>query len=145
MATEVVNARLYEFNTPGSLGVVKDTVYRRCYWPSLDQPTALFAEGSAGIQVEGPPTPRNVIFPPDTVFLDRILEDGGAPIPTRGDCFFLRERDGSGEEYVAALSAEDMEQVLVGNTSLSQLRQNRMFVSASDPTKSITFTAEAEI
>jgi hypothetical protein len=75
---DVVGARLQRFNTPGSLGVVKDTRYIRCFWPLLDVPFSPFAQGSSGIVVEGPPTPRNILFPPDTVFLNG----------TRGDCFF---------------------------------------------------------
>ena len=67
---------------PGALGVVTDTRYVRCFWPALDQPTALFADGSSGIEVEGPPTPRNVVFPPGTKFLNG----------TRGDCCFLRRK-----------------------------------------------------
>lgn len=63
------------FNTKGSMGVVKDTRYIRCFWPVLDQPVALFAEGSSGIEVEAPPTPRNVLFPPGTVFLNGTRDD----------------------------------------------------------------------
>lgn len=82
---EVIGQRLQKFNTPGSLGVVKDTRYIRCFWPLLDLPFSPFAEGSTGIEVEGPPTPRNILFPPGTVFLNG----------TQGDCFFevTREED----------------------------------------------------
>lgn len=68
----VVGARLQKHGEPGAMGVVKDTRYIRCFWPHLKAPTKLFAEGSSGIEVMGPPTPRNVVFPPDTVFLDRV-------------------------------------------------------------------------
>jgi hypothetical protein len=68
--TTKIGARLQSFSKPGSMGVVKDTTFIRCYWPFLMQPTALFAPGSSGLQVMGSPTPRNVVFPPDTVFLD---------------------------------------------------------------------------
>lgn len=75
---DVVGARLQKFSTPGSLGVVKDTRYIRCFWHGSDTPFSPFAEGSSGIEVEGPPTPRNILFPPGTKFLNG----------TRGDCFF---------------------------------------------------------
>jgi hypothetical protein len=75
---EVVGKRLQAFNTPGSLGVVKDTRYIRCFWPLNDLPFNPFAEGSEGIEVQGPPTPRNILFPPGTRFLNG----------TRGDCLF---------------------------------------------------------
>lgn len=81
MATEIVGARLYGFGASGSMGVVTDTVYRRCFWPRLAQPTAIFAVGSSGIVVEGPPTPRNVVFPPGTGFAKG----------TRGNCFYFRD------------------------------------------------------
>ncbi len=65
---EVVAARLQRFAAPGSMGVVTDTRFVRCFWPKLDRPTPIFAEGSSGIRVVGNPTPRNVVFPKDTVF-----------------------------------------------------------------------------
>lgn len=64
------------------MGIQVDVIYRRCFWPVLPRPTRLFAQGSSGIEVEGPPTPRNIIFPPGTVFLNG----------TRGDCFFRGRR-----------------------------------------------------
>ena len=90
--TDVVRARLQKFSAPGSLGIVQNTRYLHCFWPSLDKPTALFATGSSGIQVMGPPTPRNVIFPDDTVFLDRPDPAGGtSKFATRADCTFVRD------------------------------------------------------
>ncbi len=68
----VVGARLSASIEPGSLGIVTQTTFVRCYWPTLDEPAELFAEGSAGIEVMGPPTPRNVVFPADTVFVDYL-------------------------------------------------------------------------
>lgn len=68
MAAIFIGKRFQQFATTGSMGVVNDVTYWRCYWPNLDQPTALFADGSSGIKVMG--TARNVIFPDDTVFLD---------------------------------------------------------------------------
>lgn len=50
------------------MGVVTNTRFVRCYWPKLDRPTRLFAEGSRGIEVLG--SARNVWFPDDTVWLD---------------------------------------------------------------------------
>ena len=64
----VIGARFQGFDQPGSMGVVNGVRYIRCFWPKLDRPTALFADGSSDIVVQGPPTPRNVVFPPDTVF-----------------------------------------------------------------------------
>jgi len=100
--TTIVGARLQQFTAPGSMGVVTDTRYVGCYWPRLDEPVALFAAGSSGIEVQGPPTPRNVIFPSGTVFLPVRVNDAsvGEPprwrdttIPTRSDCFFRRTRE----------------------------------------------------
>lgn len=50
-------------------GVVTNTRFVRCFWPQFDLPTKLFAEGSSGLVVIGPPTPRNIVFPADTEFL----------------------------------------------------------------------------
>lgn len=63
---------------PGSMGVCKDTFYDMCLWPRPDLPTKLFAEGSSGLYVNGPPTPRNILFPDDTIFVGN----------TCGDCFY---------------------------------------------------------
>lgn len=83
----------FKFKTPGSMGLVNNVLYRKCFWPKLDQPVRLFIEGSNGIQVQGPPTPRNVIFPDDTVFLNTLSSDGRVTdVPTRHDCFFLRAK-----------------------------------------------------
>ena len=76
--TVIQGKRLYSWKTDGSAGVVTDTLYRRCFWPPTEVPIAPFAAGSARIRVEGPPTPRNIIFPDDTQFING----------TRGDCFF---------------------------------------------------------
>ncbi len=62
-----IGIRLQGFTAPGSIGVVTDTLFINCYWPKLDRPTRLFADGSSGIRVLGT-TPRNVWFPDDTVF-----------------------------------------------------------------------------
>jgi hypothetical protein len=121
MAQHEINAhRLKVAGVVGSMGVVKDTRYVRCFWPRLDQPTALFAEGSSGIEVEGPPTPRNVIFPPDTVFLGN----------TYGNCFFLRdkvpgERPGKPDEYIAVLERADAEKVAKGKLTQRQMQDLR--------------------
>lgn len=64
----IIGARLQGFTTPGSMGVVKDIRFVNCFWPKLDQPTRIFADGSSGIEVLGT-TPRNVWFPDDVVFL----------------------------------------------------------------------------
>jgi hypothetical protein len=64
----LVGARLQGFGTEGGMGTVSDTLFINCFWPRLDVPTALFAVGSSGLQVIGSPTPRNVVFPADTLF-----------------------------------------------------------------------------
>ena len=65
----IIGARLQGFTAPGSAGVVRNMRFINCYWPKLDRPTRIFAEGSGGLEVMGS-TPRNVWFPDDTVFLD---------------------------------------------------------------------------
>lgn len=75
---EIIGQRLCGWGKDGAAGVVVDTIFRRCFWPSSDVPLFPFAEGSSGIEVEGPPTPRNIRFPDDTRFLNG----------TRGDCFY---------------------------------------------------------
>ena len=79
---------------PESMGVVNDVRFVKCFWPKLDMPTPLFADGSSGIEVQGPPTPRNVIFPPDTVFLEHLSADNRvlALVHTSGDTFFSSEQ-----------------------------------------------------
>lgn len=70
MAKVFIKHRFQKFDQLESMGVVNDTTYIGCFWPKLDKPTPLFAEGSSGIKVQGSPTPRNVVFPKDTEFLD---------------------------------------------------------------------------
>lgn len=69
MTTIIIGARLQGFAASGSAGVVRGMRFVNCYWPKLDRPTRIFADGSGGIEVLGT-TPRNVWFPDDTVFLD---------------------------------------------------------------------------
>jgi hypothetical protein len=97
--TIIEGRNLFEFTERESMGEVHDVRFVRCYWPRLDRPVPLFSDKSSGIEVQGPPTPRNVIFPPDTVFLPLVVNDaklGDAPrwretqIPTRPDCYFER-------------------------------------------------------
>lgn len=64
----IIGARLQIFTAPGSMGVVKNVRFVNCFWPKLDRPTRIFADGSSGIEVLGT-TPRNVWFPDDVVFL----------------------------------------------------------------------------
>ena len=93
---DAVGLNFFTRTAKGSMGVVKNTRYVRCHWPRLNQPTALFADGSSGIEVQGPPTPRNVVFPDDTVFLPVVVNDGTIHTPlwritditTKSDCFF---------------------------------------------------------
>jgi hypothetical protein len=74
MTTVLIGQRLYDWDGPGSAGIVTDTHFIRCYWPRLTEPTKIFAEGSSGILVQGPPTPRNVVFPEDTVFPEVVAD-----------------------------------------------------------------------
>jgi len=122
---EIIGARI-EASEPGSLGIVRNTRYIRCFWPNLEQPTALFADGSFGIEVQGPPTPRNVIFPKGTVALNTVASDSevvkmvaGRPelnhlkwritqVSTKLDCFFVQEND---TIVVDNLTREDAEQI----------------------------------
>lgn len=87
----IIGARLQRFATAGALGVVTDTRYVHCFWPHLDRPVALFAAGSSGIEVMGPPTPRNVVFPADTVFLE-YLPDAMAVAQTAVTSAFPEKR-----------------------------------------------------
>lgn len=64
----IIGARLQGFTAPGSMGVVNGARFVNCFWPKLDQPTRIFADGSSNIEVMGN-TPRNVWFPDDVVFL----------------------------------------------------------------------------
>lgn len=67
-----VGLDMRQATSPDSMGVVTDVRYHRCLWPDLALPTSIFAIGSAGIVVDGPNTPRNVIFPADTQFPDYL-------------------------------------------------------------------------
>ncbi len=69
MSNVFVARRLYGWDGEGKAGVVKDTIFVRCFWPRLDEPAMIFAAGSSGLKVLGPPTPRNVVFPEGTQFL----------------------------------------------------------------------------
>ena len=138
--TVIEGARFQPFGLPGSMGVVVNTRYVRCFWPKLDRPTALFAAGSSGIEVEGPPTPRNVVFPPGTVFLNG----------TRGDCFLLRQRVElrrvvrpglpdrvEYDEYVAELTAAETADLVSRKLTEASLREGREFVHISHEKPSI--------
>lgn len=74
MTTVFIGRRLYDWDGPGKAGVVTNVHFIRCFWPRLTEPTRIFAEGSGGIIVQGPPTPRNVVFPDDTVFPDVVAD-----------------------------------------------------------------------
>lgn len=132
MADKIIisGARLQAYGKPGSMGVVTDTHYKNCHWPKLDQPTALFAEGSSGLVIEGPPTPRNVLFPPDTVFAEG----------TRGDCFFLRHTESvllpNGknrfDDYVAELTAKEAADIHEGKADVGEFKAVKEFVAIQD-------------
>lgn len=70
----LIGHRFQDYSAPGSLGILKDVMFVMCFWPKLDAPTSLFAEGSSGIEVFGSPTPRNVLFPEDTVFHEYMAD-----------------------------------------------------------------------
>lgn len=58
---EVIGQNFRNFTAPDSMGVVTDTRYVFCYWPALEKPVSLFADGSSGIHVLG--SSRNIVFP----------------------------------------------------------------------------------
>jgi hypothetical protein len=156
-----INKRLYDWSAPGSAGVVTDTHFIRCSWPKLDVPTAIFAEGSSGIVVQGPPTPRNIIFPPDTQFPEILLdaeraawavylqtqsadaylakyaeEVAKAPshatkIAARDDVLFLKVHD-KGDAFVAEVSKTEAAKVANGETTKEALQTTKDFVSVKD-------------
>lgn len=105
---EIIGARLQ-----ANMGVVKDVRYTRCFWPKLDQPTELFAKSSSGLVIEGPPTPRNVIFPPDTVFVGH----------TRDDCHCLRDKN-----YISILTKQQALDVASGRSDPAALKASAIFV-----------------
>lgn len=98
----VEGANFRNFKTNGSMGVVVDVTYVGCYWPDLDRPVALFADGSRGIKVQGPPTPRNILFPDDTEFLGVRVNDAplfepprwrtSTVVMTPNDAFAIRKK-----------------------------------------------------
>ena len=71
MTEILLGQRFYHWDGAGKAGVVTDTTFIRCFWLHFDGPVAIFADGSNGLIVEGPPTPRNIIFPEDTIFSQR--------------------------------------------------------------------------
>jgi hypothetical protein len=82
-----------ELTESGCFGVVTDTHYVKQLWPRPPNPIAPFAPGSKGIKVQGPPSPRNIIFPDDTEFLPIISSDGRVTdIPT-ACCYFVTDPD----------------------------------------------------
>lgn len=98
---EIIGEDFRKFTEPGSMGVVNDVRYIRCIWPFLDEPVALFAEGSSGIEVQAPPTPKNVVFPEDTVPLGYMVDDGNVregrrwrttDIPTNLEAFSTKQK-----------------------------------------------------
>lgn len=126
MTRLVFKMNLFEFNTTGALKVQQDVLFQMCYWPQLDIPTDLFLLGSFGIQVQGPPTPRNVIFPPDTVFLPVLVNDSSlvikaslrvTDVPTKKDCFYIKDLD-----TIADVVPSDARDFTSGKISLVQLR-----------------------
>ena len=90
----VVREDLFRFDTPGSLGVVTNTLFSMCRWADLYEPMRLFAHGSSGIVIQGPPTPRNVILPDGVDRVCIMSSDGRlTDIPTNISCFFIRDRE----------------------------------------------------
>lgn len=129
----------------GALGVVKDVRFVRCLWPRLDRPTALFAEGSSGIEVMGPPTPRNVVFPPDTVFLMQEANDGPVmgrakwrttDVPTKSDCFF--ERVMEMQEVLEVTKERRTMDVGLGETAEIEVPMRRMVMKEVEVMKDLT-------
>ena len=105
-----VGVRLQRFNTPGAMGLVNGARYIKCFWPVLDRPVMLFAPGSSGIEVMGPPTPRNVVFPPDTVFLERNAEaDFAAERAALGGRKMINLNEADVISYMSAYAAKAIE------------------------------------
>ena len=69
-----------------NMGKVTDTLFICCYWPGLDIPTKIFTDDSSGLKVMGSPTPRNVVFPDGTQFLDYYPD---ALFPTDNEVLML--------------------------------------------------------
>lgn len=80
MTTTFLGQRLYQYSTSGSMGVVTDTHFIRCFWARPSEPVAIFAPGSSGIIVQGPPAPENIIFPDDTVFEEYLPDATSAAV-----------------------------------------------------------------
>lgn len=105
------------------MGVVTNTNYVRCFWPRFDEPTELFDVGSSGLTVEGPPTPRNILFPLDTVFINN----------TRKDCHYFRETTPGGIEMIAELSLADAKTIPAANSiAKDALKASSWFVKSTD-------------
>lgn len=125
--TVITGARFQSCVEEGCMGVVTDTVYIRCFWPVLDAPLALFADGSAGIEVEGPPTPRNIIFPPGTVFLNG----------TRGDVFFTAETVSKSvpveKEFQAEVEVDGSTRTVTYKKTVSEIRPVREITEIAAP------------
>lgn len=89
---------------PRGMGKVYDIVYIKCKWPNFDKPTWLFSEDSGRIQVQGPPTARNILFPDDTVFLGVLVDDSPVDIQksAKGEMFVANERKYRCSESITA-------------------------------------------
>jgi hypothetical protein len=102
----LIGQRLSGFTTPGSMGVVRDTTFIRCYWPTLTEPMKLFAPGSNQISVIGPPTPRNIVFPGGTQF-PNYLPDAHAAGVAAIEALGRRIVNLSPEEVAIYMAAHD--------------------------------------
>jgi hypothetical protein len=135
LAEERVNCDMKQFLEPGSAGIVKDVTFIDCKWPPLTHPVAIFAEGSSGIVVKGNPTPRNVIFPPDT-------NAGPIEDAARTDVFFLKEGD-----FVSELPPEKVEAFRTGEADVAKEKADAVFIpinqSADDPAGKFFITDRA--
>lgn len=130
--------RDFNFHAQACLGVVKNVRFVRCFWPTLDRPVALFSHLSSGIEVMGPPTPRNVVFPPDTVFLPQESDDGPiqsgvkpmrvrrwrtTDVMTKSDCYFLREK---GKREVVSLEEVPEEHEIGGRRMIVKVMREKV-------------------
>jgi hypothetical protein len=111
MTTVLIGQRLYDWDGPGMAGVVTDTHFIRCFWPRLTEPTKIFAEGSSGLVVQGPPTPRNVVFPEDTLFPKVVCDAdsaavGAAMAASGGKSGLVNATPEMVQAYLAAYEAE---------------------------------------
>lgn len=141
----LVAQRIVGFDKP-----VEDTRFVRCFWPAFDQPTAIFPEGSKGIRVRGNPTPRNIVFPDDTVFEEWYPDaDYPAELATSaqfpGMGGFVNLTEEQGDFYVLA-HAEETAKVIGEdrNATVFETRNDVFFLVHREPIADFRKASDAE-